>query len=309
MLVSVCIITYNHDKFIAQSLENIINQETEYSFELVIGEDCSSDNTRRICEQFAEKYPDKIKLLPSDKRYGMMNNFIRVLMECKGKYIALCEGDDFWSDKTKLQKQIGFLERNSEYSICSHDAVFRTSNRNHRNFQWDAPIDSDLTYLLRKGNYLITLSVVVRNHENIVPFLEKFTEAPLGDYLFYVSAARYGKIKFMKERMGVYRVHGGGAWSQLGLQNAFLKTIKVLDFLYEEFDSNYRDDLKIQLLGILEFMVLTRGSESLEKIPEVNDIMVKMQISPFLKEYVKFSGAEKTKSSYYSKNLPISIPG
>jgi glycosyltransferase involved in cell wall biosynthesis len=307
MMISVCIITYNHGKFIAQTLESIVNQETEFSFELVIGEDLSSDNTRLICENFAQKYPHKIKLLSSDRRYGMMNNFIRVLRECKGKYVAFCEGDDFWTDKTKLQKQVSFLEKNPEYAICCHDAIFRTNNRNRRNFQWDAPVDSDLTYLLRKGNYLITLSVVARNRENIVSFLQKFPEAPLGDYLFYVSSAQYGKIRFIKERMGVYRVHGGGSWSQLGLQNAFSKTIKVLDFLYDQLESNHQDDLKIQLLGMLEFMVLTSGPESIEKTPVVNDLMAKMNIPPFLKEYVKFSGVERTKSSYYSKNLPIAI--
>src|SRR5262245_48980818 len=110
MTVSICMITYNHGKFIARAIEGIMNQQTKYDFELVIGEDSSTDDTRAVCESYVAKYPGKIKLLPSDKRYGMVSNLIRVLEECKGKYIAICEGDDYWTHKSKLQKQVDFFE-------------------------------------------------------------------------------------------------------------------------------------------------------------------------------------------------------
>src|SRR6516164_8232942 len=116
--VSVFMITYNHGKYISEAIESIVSQKTNFEFELVIGEDCGPDDTRAICEQYAAKYPDIINLLPSDKNYGPMGNTIRVMYACTGKYVALCEGDDYWTDPYKLQKQVDFLEANPDFSIC-----------------------------------------------------------------------------------------------------------------------------------------------------------------------------------------------
>src|SRR5271157_2282730 len=111
-LVSVFMITYNHEKFVGQAIESIVTQKVNFDFELIIGEDCSTDNTLDICNKYAKQYPDIIKLFPSEKNYGMMGNTVRVLYACTGKYIAMCEGDDYWCDPYKLQKQIDFLEAN-----------------------------------------------------------------------------------------------------------------------------------------------------------------------------------------------------
>jgi len=115
-------ITYNHERYISEAIDGILMQECDFEYELVIGEDYSTDNTRKICEQYAAKYPNKIKLLQSVNNWGMNSNFIRTVKECNSKYIALCEGDDYWTDPLKLQKQVDFLEKNKEYSLCFHRA-------------------------------------------------------------------------------------------------------------------------------------------------------------------------------------------
>ena len=124
-IVSICMITYNHQQFVSEAIESTLNQETDYSFELVIGEDYSADDTRKICEEFQKKYPDKIILLNSDRNYGIGKNFFRTLSACKGKYIAICEGDDFWHDATKIQKQISFMEENQQYvfTTITHQTI------------------------------------------------------------------------------------------------------------------------------------------------------------------------------------------
>jgi len=119
-LVSVCMITYNHENFIKDAIEGILMQKTSFPIELIIGEDCSTDNTRKIVKDYEEKYPEIIFAQYSEKNLGMINNFLNVLQAARGKYIALCEGDDYWTDPLKLQKQVDFLEANPEYVICAN---------------------------------------------------------------------------------------------------------------------------------------------------------------------------------------------
>ena len=108
--VSVFMITYNHEKYIAEALDSILMQKTDFDFDIVIGEDCSTDATRRIVLEYSRKYPDKIKLLLHNVNVGFISNMMYVLEACTGKYVAMCEGDDYWTDPFKLQKQVDFLE-------------------------------------------------------------------------------------------------------------------------------------------------------------------------------------------------------
>ena len=104
-------LTYNQAKYVAESIESILDQQCSYDYRLVIGEDCSPDNTREICEHYAQLHPDRITLLPSEKNLGIYENFFRTLRECaKSDYIAFCEGDDKWIDRNKLQHQVDYLE-------------------------------------------------------------------------------------------------------------------------------------------------------------------------------------------------------
>ena len=127
-LVSVCCITYNHVHYVKDALDGFLIQKTDFPYEICLGEDESNDGTREICKEYAEKYPDKIRLfLRSRKDVIYINghatgryNFIETLKECKGKYIALCEGDHYWTEPTKLQKQVDFLEANESYVMSFH---------------------------------------------------------------------------------------------------------------------------------------------------------------------------------------------
>ncbi|MCE5348302.1 MAG: GNAT family N-acetyltransferase [Bacteroidales bacterium] len=120
-LLSVCVITYNHEQFIAQSFEGILMQKTNFDFEIVVGEDCSKDNTRKIVLEYANEYPGKFKLILHKHNNGAIANQIAVLQSCSGKYVSICEGDDYWTDPYKLQKQIIFLEANPNYGLVHTD--------------------------------------------------------------------------------------------------------------------------------------------------------------------------------------------
>ncbi len=135
-LLSVCLVTYNQEDYIEQVLQGAVEQQTSFPFEIVIGEDCSTDSTRAICETFARQYPDKIVLLPlASQNLGLKQNFLRTFQHCRGKYIAYLEGDDHWIDTCKLQKQVDILEQDNDvvlvHTNCKLWDVKKNTIRDH----------------------------------------------------------------------------------------------------------------------------------------------------------------------------------
>lgn len=210
IMVSVCMITYNHEPFIAQAIEGVLIQETNFKVELVIGEDCSTDGTRQICETYAAQYPDRIRLLPSENNLGMMPNFIRTLKACDGKYIALCEGDDYWTDPMKLQKQVDLLEKFQDTVCCFHNAwVLNQSNGKFKNFRKSFKKKYYSGRDLLKRWLIPTASMVFRN---VVPleipdYLKHGTH---GDLALQLLLAEYGKFRPLDDLMSVYRLNPSG---------------------------------------------------------------------------------------------------
>ena len=147
-VVSVCVQTYQHEKFIEQCLHGIVSQQTNFEFEIVLGEDQSKDETRKKCIEFAKRHPDLIRLILHDRsnqiyingsptgRFNFMNN----MANCRGKYIAVCEGDDYWLDPHKLQKQVDYLESHPELAMCFHNAMMVNEQDSRR--------ESSSTYLM-----------------------------------------------------------------------------------------------------------------------------------------------------------------
>jgi glycosyltransferase involved in cell wall biosynthesis len=246
-------ITYNHEQFIEQAIKGVVNQKTTYPFELIIGEDASTDNTRAICKQWAEKFPTIIKLLPGKKRLGMMPNFLRTLDACKGKYIALCDGDDYWIDPGKLQEQIIFLETNPDYALCCHRIYIKKDGKKPKLDEKDIYMPAtEATYTIemmaKHGNLVASPSVVYRN--NLFPsFPAWFNQSPIGDYVLHMLNARFGKIKYFPEPMAVYRDHAKGAWGGRSIKDNAAVMMKVLEFLLtESFTEPVKKGLREQLL-------------------------------------------------------------
>lgn len=206
--LSICCITYNHEHFISQAIESFLMQETDFDFEIVVGEDCSKDTTRNILKQYQEKYPDKIRLLLHDKNIGMIPNFYQTLNACRGEYIAICEGDDYWTDKDKLQIQVDWMDRHKDFTFCLH----RVARRKNGHFQDYFPeIYEDTVFtmeeLIRNWNIAIG-SMVLRTA--LLPGKELMLSAQVGDQSLCYGMASKGKFFFMGRCMGDYRYHSGG---------------------------------------------------------------------------------------------------
>src|SRR5690554_2607359 len=134
IMVSVVMPTYNHEKYIRQAIEGVLMQETDFLFELIIIEDCSVDDTKKIALEYAEKHPEIINVLGAEKNLGITDNYFRAMGAITGKYIAICEGDDYWTDPLKLQKQVNFMETNPDCSLCFHPISHVFVNSGQKNF-------------------------------------------------------------------------------------------------------------------------------------------------------------------------------
>ena len=117
-LVSVCMTTYNHEAYLAQAIESVLAQQTSFGVELVLGDDCSTDSTAAICREYAEKYPGRVRFVTGQRNVGWRANYLRTFEACRGKYVAYCDGDDWWSDPRKLQMQADLLESDPSCGMC-----------------------------------------------------------------------------------------------------------------------------------------------------------------------------------------------
>lgn len=221
--ISVNMITYNHANYIDKAIESIVNQKTEFLFELIIGEDFSTDNTREIIYNYKKKYPKIIKIITSDTNVGMFENFLRVERECQGKYIAYCEGDDYWIDPYKLQKQFYFLETHPEcglvhtdYNVLYDFSGFIDKNI-HRNLKTDLFGSCFEKYWNMVGNHLAIKTVTVLSRANYKQKYMKILQDgiskgwKLGDFQRFALISRYSDIGYLPESTSVYRARSTGS--------------------------------------------------------------------------------------------------
>ncbi|MFW6224678.1 MAG: glycosyltransferase [Bacteroidota bacterium] len=230
-LLSICTLTYNHENFIAKTLDGFLSQETNFEFEIVIGEDASTDNTREIIKKYHSQFPDKIIILENEYNLGMVKNWVNALDGCEGKYIAFCEGDDYWTDPYKLQKQVDFLEANPEYGMVSSDVNLIDENGNplpdtnmvlKQREKRKPTVDF---FDLLETNLVNTLTVCVRA-DLMKSLTEKVVEENLWfvyDYWFWLHIALKSKIRIFDEKIAAYRIHKKG----ISRQNGVLKKQRV----------------------------------------------------------------------------------
>lgn len=211
VMVSVCVLSYNHEKYLRQCLDGIFMQKVSFPFEVRVHDDASTDRSQEIIKEYQQRYPDILKpVLQSENQYskggGILNKFLLPL--CEGKYIALCEGDDYWTDSLKLQKQVDFLEGHEEYSMCFHKVyvVYEGEIKQERIF--DRLEEGDCSAYDIYADWLVpTCSVVYRNYSS--PF-ESNSIIVFGDIFLWLQLAERGKLYCMGFYGGVYRRHEKG---------------------------------------------------------------------------------------------------
>lgn len=231
-IVSVVIATYNHQDLLAQSIDSVLSQKTDYPYEIIIHDDASKDTTVDVIRNYAQKYPDVIIPIlqvenQCSKGLKIMPTFL--FPAARGKYIAICEGDDYWTDLNKLQKQIDFLEANSDYAASAHQSLIVTE-RSQRLFNENVPADIHLSDLL-ETRIFHTASFIFRTE-----LIRKYPPTPVNmhsyDRLLFMLIASNGPIRYFDDVMCVYRKHESGL-SARGKYKTIAKDFNVVPYLIE----------------------------------------------------------------------------
>lgn len=220
---TVILLAYNHEKTIAKAFESILEQETDFDFDIYVFEDSSTDRTADICREYKEKYPDKIRLFLNDRNLGVTRNFKQGLLNVKSKYFAFLEGDDYWCDKNKLQLQVNALEMNPDCVLCTH----KTLCKDHiNNKEWIMP--DEKKYAIQK-RYKIGEKVKVHASSRIYKNIIKVKDVPHFMFLDTDMLSMYltrGDMIFLDRIMSVYNITGIGYWSGKSIKKRRLMNIK-----------------------------------------------------------------------------------
>jgi len=257
-LVSISCAAYNHAPYIRQCLDGFIMQKTNFPIEVLINDDASTDGTAEIIKEYEQKYPEIIKpIYQTENQYSKGISISRSFNypRVQGKYMALCEGDDYWIDEYKLQKQVDFMEANEEYSICFHNVKIYHESEEKFSDLYQVPEMPEITDIknLAAANYIHTPSVLYRNNTQSINDYNNFPVLVIGDYILHMLFVKHGKIKRINEEMAVYRVHEGGAWS---LKSIDYKTSKFLLAL-TELIHYYKNDQEICAILVEQYRYIS----------------------------------------------------
>lgn len=252
-LVSVITISYAHEKFIAQTLDCIVSQKTDFRFELIIGDDYSPDGTSKIIQKYAKRYPDLIRPVLRERNIGAVPNLMDLISRSQGEYIAICDGDDYWTDPLKLQKQVNFLESHPEYSVCCHPVCQFFEDGSYPD-QVLNPLElagqkaSQCGYLtiydLIKLNTVASVSTMYRwQIPRTLPYwMKKYI---VGDYPLLLLHADKGYVGVLTDVMGAYRKHSGGSWWNNNMtKEQVLAHLFLLEDINKQLKQRYQNEFE-----------------------------------------------------------------
>ena len=282
ILVSIVTIAYNVEKYLQDAVESVLKQKTNFRVELIIGEDCSTDRTREIALAYQKKYPELIKVLLPERNQGLTPNCVATHNACSGKYIALLDGDDYWTDSVKLQRQVDFLEANPLYSGCAHQAHIIYDNKSKPSKLFGENVEKNyfLNDMLTHRKFHTSSFVYRKEIWDKSGGIPK--EISSNERAIYPMVAIFGTIHYFKESMCVYRITGSGLSSKLSYKE--LETDLVMIPWLKRINNNFPS---MKFRSFLHFCIFTYP---VKKIPAI----------PLFKHYLKFGIYS---FSYFPKNF------
>ena len=260
--ISVCLVTYNQEMWVSQAIESVLTQRTSFDIELVIGEDHSTDRTRDTVSAFARQHPGRIRVLLQDANRGLLANFSDTFAACRGEYVALIDGDDYWTSPDKLEQQARFLDAHPECTICFHDTAVLLPDGNFCPDNYTSPSQKRISTLtdLFETNFIATCSAMVRR--SAVPTLPSwYKDCCWEDWPLYILLAERGSIGYLPEVMAVYRSHGQGLWSGLGVSEQLEHTIDFLTRLDAHLDHRHSQAINASILKHRARLAAVRASQ------------------------------------------------
>lgn len=300
IIVSICCLTYNHEKYIRDTLEGFLMQNTNFSYEVLVHDDASTDSTANIIKEYAEKYPNIIKpIFQKENQYSQGIRIITTYLAplVKGKYIAFCEGDDFWCSTYKLQKQVEFLEAHPEYSACTHNTKCVnciTGKENlHSVFSHNQTLKTE-EIIQYKWHAFHLSSVVYRREFLVRP--EAFHAKSFGDYPLAMYLSMVGKVYYFNDVMSVYRYFSNkDAWSYKHyiskdhkdkLSDNKIDENRMLEEIDKYSDGKYHETIR-KVIRENEFALLNIHGKYRRAYTEYKDIVMRLSKRNLLKFMIK----------------------
>lgn len=288
--VSVIVLAYNRENFITNALDSIVKQKVDFPFEVVVGEDCSTDNTARICMEYQEKYPDIVKVTRNKENLGLLDNFVSAYNRCKGEYIAICDADDFWINKHKLQIQADFLDQNKEYSACFHRALNYYQDDGSKSISNGLHQKKRNTVLDIINSNPVTFSTSMFRRGLFGEFPSWFNQVKSNDFAVNVLNAEHGDFYFMNKIMTVYRRHRESVWGMSTFEKQALISVLSRQILIEHYRGRNKDIYNKLVAtytnGCIRLAQHYQSVGNTEKLHEMEELVLKANPS-FTIEQVK----------------------
>ncbi len=249
--LSVCIITYNHVNYIKQAIDGALMQKTDFPIEIIVADDFSTDGTREILQDYLLKIPTNFRLILQDKNVGPAENWMDLMAAPTGKYVAYLDGDDYWIDDNKLQKQVNYLEKNSKVVMCfTNIEVYDNDTKDTKEWAKIEDIDYDITNFI-KENAAASCTIVFRN--GLVDVSKcNIQNIAFGDWAFYLFLLQFGNAKYLDFISAVYRVSSQSQLSKISLiKYLFKKKEFYYFFLHNPVFSKYKNLIRDRYISTL----------------------------------------------------------
>jgi glycosyltransferase involved in cell wall biosynthesis len=265
-LVTVVVLTYNHERYIEQAVQSVIAQRTTFPVEILIGEDRSTDGTKEILRRLAAANPGKMKLLLREENLGLSRNLQDCREKASGRYMAILEGDDYWTDSAKLQKLFDAIEVHPEWSMIFHScrAFHDAGDTPDATLPAPSPNRPLLIQDMLQRNHVPTMSVAMYRQGLMTQPMEWHPELRIGDWALNAIHALHGPIGFLPDLMTSYRIHDGGLWSGLGLVNRWRQYMLLFDCLEANFQGQHASEIEASRSTFIK--ELQREVDDLKKI-------------------------------------------
>ena len=295
VVVSVCTMVYNHENFIAQTIEGVLAQKCSFKLEMILGEDCSTDNSRAIIKKYESLYPDIIKPIYHTHNIGAKKNSVLCLQACTGKYIALCEGDDYWTNPNKLQMQFDFMEAHQDFTMCFTDAAILVEtevddpNSFEKIYKDEFIIDD---FIMTEKVFVPTATLFFRNILTF-PLPDYFVKAFSGDVALHLLLTDKGKAKHLPFVTAVYRHHAGGITKVVEARaRAFENLFDLFVGANKHFNFKYEKVFRKKLFEMSQTRLMF-GSRNLKGIAKLKHAMTAF------KQYFRYSDGINFKEVLY----------
>lgn len=242
-MVSVVMVAYNSAPYIGKAIKGVVRQRAGFPIQLVISDDASTDETAAICRQWAERYPDIIEYHRNPRNLGVQKNYLEAFRYCRGKYLAMCDADDYWTCRTKLRRQVGYMESHPECAICFHRVINYYEETGEMSLSnGDRKMRVRNAEDLSKWNVITNMSVLSRrsllDFDNLPEWLGEVRLVDYAMHLLFAASRPENTIHFMGRPMGVYRHSAEAIWTQTGVKERMRMAIDVRRHLIRQFSDH-----------------------------------------------------------------------